>query len=170
MLGLRFLKSPWKNIQIHGVKSKCRDFCVILRHLMYFSIVLLSESTPASNSVYIDVSNHIFTYFRSVSAFSIIIDHYGSLVTIMDHDWSWSIMTDHHRPWSIMIHQEFSWLIMMDHDWSWPIMIHHDWSWSIMIDHAMSSFFRGWCNHHLQLITPQLMKYSPATINNWAKQ
>ena len=81
-----------------------------------------SESTPAWNSVYIDESNHNFTYFRNISAFSSITDHYGSLLTIKDHDGSWSIMMDHHWPWSIMIHHDSSWLITIDHDGSCDII------------------------------------------------
>ena len=99
ILGPRFLKSPWKKIQIHGVKSKFRHFCVISWFLRVFWSFWASGSTPGWNSVYSDVSNYIFFGFCSMFAFFayarplwIIIDHYGSWWIISDHDPSWLII------------------------------------------------------------------------------
>ncbi len=66
------------------ISSFLRRFVIVV----HIFVIEPSESTPASNSAYIDVSTHMVFGFRDMFTLSLMLDHCGSLLTIPDHDGS----------------------------------------------------------------------------------
>ena len=122
ILGLLFSKSPWKR-KLWGKI----DISRFLRHVVTFGVfwfhVDYQELTPVWNSVYVDVSNHIFEMVSLLLSF---FDYARPLCIMVYQYWSWKIM----------VHHDGSYLVMINHDPSWWIMFHHDRAWVTMINHG----------------------------------